>query len=60
MEKVFATKPQTLAELKGMITEEIGRINAATLESVMESVLSRARSCVAHNGGHLTDVVFNA
>ena len=33
---------------------------AATLERVMESVLFRARSCVAHDGCHLTDVVFHA
>ena len=26
----------------------------------MEGMLSRARSCVAHNGCHLTDVVFHA
>ena len=57
---MFATNPQTLAELKKNIAEEIGRIDAATLERVMEIVLSRARSCVAHNGGHLTDVVFPA
>ena len=50
--------PRHWPELKGKITEEIGRIDAATLERVMESVLSRARSSVAHNGGHLTDVVF--
>ena len=59
-EKVFATNSQTLAELKDKITEEIRRIDAATLERAMEGVLSRARSCVAHNGGHLTDVVFHA
>ena len=59
-EKVFATNSQTLAELKDKITEEIGRIDAATLETAMEGVLSRARSCVAHNGCHLTDVVFHA
>ena len=59
-EEVFETNPQTLAELKDKITEEIGRINAATLERVIESVLSRARSCVAHNGCHLTGVVFHA
>ena len=40
-EKVFATNSQTLAELKDKITEEIGRIDAATLERVMESMLSR-------------------
>ena len=59
-EKVFATNPQTLAKLKDKITEEIGRIDAATLERAMEGVLSRARSCVANNGCHLTDVVFHA
>ena len=58
-EKVFASNSQTLAELKDKITEEIGRIDAATLERAMEGVLSRARSYVAHNGGHLTDVVFH-
>ena len=59
-EKVFATNPPTLAELKDKITEEIGRTDAATLERAMEGVLSRARSCVTHNGCHLTDVVFRA
>ena len=59
-EKVFASNPKKLAELKDKITEEIRRIDATTLERVMESVLSRARSCVAHKGDHLTDVVFHA
>ena len=59
-DKVFATNSQTLAELKDKITEEIGRIDAATMERAMEGMLSRARSCVAHNGCHLTDVVFHA
>ena len=43
---MFAADP----ELKDKIAEEIGRIDAATLERIMESVLSRARFCVAHYG----------
>ena len=50
----------TLVEMKDKITEQIGTIDAATLERAMEGVLSRACSCVVHNGCHLTDVVFHA
>ena len=57
---MFAADPQILAELKDKIVEKIGRIDAAALERAMESVLSRARSCVAHNGARLTEVVFHA
>ena len=51
-ERVFTNNPQTLADPKQNITEETGRMNSgsATLKRVMESAISRARSCVAHNG----------
>ena len=53
-EKVLAADLQTLAERKDKIAEKFRRIDAATLEGVLESALSHARSCVAHNGAHLT------
>ena len=58
-EEVFVTTPDT-GRAEGQDHRGNGRINAATLERAMEGVLSRARSCVAHNGCHLTDVVLHA
>ena len=40
-DNVFTAEPETLGELKDKIAKEIGKIDAATLERVMESVLSR-------------------
>ena len=60
-EKVFATKPPTQAELKNKIhrgNRENRRNNAG--EGDGERALQRAHSCVVHNGGHLTVVVFHA
>lgn len=43
-EKSFASDSKTLGNLKEKIREEVESISAATLERVMESVVSRARS----------------
>ena len=49
---MFTNNPQILADLKQNITKETGGMNSgsATLKRVMESAISRAHSCVAHNG----------
>lgn len=58
-ERVYASNPQNRSDLKGSIEREIRKIDEATLRSVMDSALSRARSCIAYSGGHLRDVVFH-
>ena len=61
LKQLFATKPPTQAEHEEQDhrgNRENRRNNAGQGDG--ERALPRARSCVVHNGGHLTDVVFHA
>ena len=58
-EKVYKNKPATIEVLKQNIQAEIRDINPETLNSVMESVLERARQCETENGGHLKNIIFH-
>ena len=58
---MFVNKPQTLQELKENIRNEVKELNRnrEILQTVMNSVLERARICEAENGRHLKDVIFH-
>lgn len=56
--KVYASKPQTIDELKANIRAEIIAIPPEMLEKVMENAAKRAHFALANKGGHLIDVVF--
>ncbi|KZC13395.1 hypothetical protein WN55_06048 [Dufourea novaeangliae] len=56
--KVYASKPQTIDELKANIRAEIIAIPPEMLETVMENAAKRAHFALANKGGHLIDVVF--
>jgi len=58
-ERVYTNKPETLEDLKENIRREIHAINPATLRSVMNNALVRARACIAVEGRHLKDVIFH-
>lgn len=54
--KVYANKPDTLAQLKANIRQEIAQITPEMLQKVMKE--KRADMCVAASGGHLPDIIF--
>ncbi|XP_017795069.1 PREDICTED: uncharacterized protein LOC108576567 [Habropoda laboriosa] len=56
--KVYASKPQTIDELKANIRAEIIAIPPEMLEKVMENAAKRAHFALDNKGGHLIDVVF--
>lgn len=56
--KVYVERPQTLAELKLKIQEEVARITPAMLRRVMENFRLRLQECVDRNGAHLPSVIF--
>ena len=57
--KVLVNKPQSLIELKKIITREIREIRPETLEKVMAEVIKKAQFCEAENGRHMQDVIFH-
>ena len=58
-EKVYANKPQTLADLKNNIQAEINAILPENLKKVMRNVLKSAELCNRAGGAHLSDIVFH-
>lgn len=57
-DRVYVNKPQTIQALKDNIRQEIADLEPEMLENVMQNVQKRAQSCIAVNGGHLTDIIF--
>ena len=55
-ENEFENASETLVELRGRMTDVIGRIDATMLERVMDSVVSRAPFSVVPSAGDLADV----
>jgi hypothetical protein len=56
--KVYAHRPQNIAELKLRIREEISRVLVRMLCRVMRNTRSRLEECLSKGRGHLEDVVF--
>ena len=52
-DRVYATKPSTLSELKMKIQEEMRNISRTTCKSVMENFVLRMEKCANLNGQHL-------
>jgi hypothetical protein len=53
-----APTPHTDQEFKHRIQQEVERIPAEMLQTVMVDVSKRRTECVERNGGHLNDVIF--
>lgn len=51
-DKVFATAPRTLNELRTQITNQINSITQVTLQKVFRNMIVRARACLGADGGH--------
>lgn len=58
-ERVYVNKPQTIAQLKNNIRDEIRATTPEILRKVMENALERARICESANGHHLRDIIFH-
>ena len=58
--KVYINRPENLEDLKDNIRREICAISSATLCSVMNNALVRARSSIAVEGQHLRDIIFRS
>jgi hypothetical protein len=57
--KVFVTKPNTIAQLKNCIRNEVAAIPMAMIRRVMANFVKRLNTCVEIGGGHLSDVIFH-
>ena len=55
--KVYINKPNTIAQLKRNIQEEIRKINGNTLTKVTENVEKKLEMCCRENRRHLTENV---
>ena len=53
-DKVYAEKPQTIDELKRLITEKIAEIPAEMIADACEAVNGRALRCLDAEGKQLT------
>ena len=56
--KVFATRPDTIQELKERIRTEIRAITPLVLRRVSENLQNRLTQCVQNNGRHLPGIIF--
>ncbi|KAI6646878.1 hypothetical protein LOD99_9147 [Oopsacas minuta] len=56
-DRVYATKPRTLGELKKKIQEEMRSISRTTCKSVMQNFVLRLEKCANLNGCHLEHVL---
>ena len=56
-DRVYATKPRTLGELKKKIREEMRSISRTTCKSVMQNFVLRLEKCANLNGCHLEHVL---
>ena len=56
--QVFATRPQTLADLKERIRDALQDITWDMLHRVMRAFVRRLEECVQCNGNHLPSVIF--
>lgn len=57
-QKVFASRPATILELKEQIRNEIAGINGDLLRRVMINFELRIQKCIEVEGGHLEDMIF--
>jgi hypothetical protein len=55
---VYEKKPNTTADLKQNIREEVAAISPNMLQRVMQNFQKRLGECVENKGRHLTDTVF--
>ena len=58
-DKCYADHPGMIEAMKHEIEVEIHRIEAQTIENVLESWVNRMGYCEASRGSHLNDVVFH-
>ena len=56
--RVYTTRPRTLAELKQRIQEEIRGIPAEMLQRAMGKLNGRLKECIRRGGRHLQDIIF--
>jgi len=56
--EIFKYRPRTLEELKETIREKIARIPKDMPVRVMENFQERLHMCVARQGHHLDDIIF--
>lgn len=56
--KVYAGKPETLAQLKDNIRNEIAAITPETLAKVMQNAEKRTNLSIKSKGQHLRDIIF--
>ena len=57
--EVYKHRPQTVKALKDAIREKVAAIPPEMTNVVMENFRERLRQCIANNGRHLSDVIFN-
>lgn len=51
--RVYATQPRTLEELRGRISDEVGRITEETRRKALMNFPQRLHACLMNNGGHI-------
>ena len=56
--KVYVRKSRTVNGLKVSICEEIATVPQEMLVNVMQNFEERLRTCVRHEGRHLSDIIF--
>lgn len=56
--RVYAHRPQDIAQLKQTIREEIERIPVEMLRNVMNNLRLRLEECFERNGRHLENIIF--
>jgi hypothetical protein len=58
--RVFISKPRTIAELKQSIKEENAVIQEQMIRWVMENLGVRLKQCLRNGGRYLSDIIFKA
>ena len=56
-DRVYASKPRNIVQLKEKIIEEIGAIKRDVLHNVMQNFILRLRKCQQVNGGQLEQML---
>ena len=58
--KVFSQSHETIDDLKDAIRKEVALIPPSMLHKVRENFEKRLESCMANNGAHMPDVIFES
>jgi hypothetical protein len=58
-ERVLAHLLHTIEELKACIHHEVEAITPDLLRRIMENITLRQQQCIAREGAHLDDLIFN-